>query len=431
MKYLPIDNKLFIENRKRFTSKLKPNSLAIFNANDMMPRNADAMHLWRQNSDLFYLTGIDQEETILILFPDCEIDKRKEILFIKKTNEEIATWEGHKYTIEEARAASGIQDIFWLDAMPVILNLLMRHAEHVYINTNENDRYYHEVPYRDLRFAHELMRNYPVHSYQRSAPLMAKLREIKSATEIELTDNAIQIAKQAFFRMAKKVKPGVWEYELEAEMIYEYISSRATGHAFEPIIASGKNSCVLHYTKNNEQLKDGDVILLDFGAEYGMYNSDITRVLPVNGKFNTRQLEVYNAVLTIQREAKKMLIAGNERQPYEKEVGKIATEELIKLGLLKKEDVLKQSADAPLYKKYFMHGTSHFLGIDVHDIGNYYGNKFAPGMILTCEPGIYIKEEGIGIRLENDILITENSNIDLMEKAGIPIEATEVEALMK
>ncbi len=431
MKYLPIDSKLFVENRKRFTAKLKPNSLAIFNANDMMPRNADAPHFWRQNSDLFYLTGIDQEETVLMLFPDCEIDNRKEILFIKRTSEEIATWEGHKYTIAEARAASGIQDVFWLDSFPVILNLLMRHAENVYINTNENDRYYHEVAYRDLRFANRLMKGYPAHSYQRSAPLMAKLREIKSSTEIELTQTAIELAKKAFFRMAKKVKAGVWEFELEAEMIHEYISNRATGHAFEPIIASGKNSCILHYNKNNQQLKDGDVLLLDFGAEYAMYNSDITRVLPVNGKFTPRQLDVYNAVLTIQREAKKMLVAGNERQPYEKEVGKIATEQLIKLGLLKQEDVLKQPADAPLYKKYFMHGTSHFLGIDVHDIGNYYGNKFAAGMILTCEPGIYIKEEGIGIRLENDILLTESGNIDLMEAAGIPIEASEVEALMR
>ncbi len=431
MKYLPIDSKLFVENRKRFVAKLKPNSMAIFNANDMMPRNADAPHFWRQNSDLFYLTGIDQEETILILFPDCEIDKRKEILFIKRTSEEIAVWEGHKYSIEEARAASGIQDIYWLDAMPVILNLLMRHAEHVYINTNENDRYYHEVPYRDLRFAHRLMKGYPAHSYQRSAPIMAALRVIKSETEIVLTQKAVDIAGKAFARMAKKVKPGVWEYELEAEMIHEYISNRATGHAFEPIIASGANSCVLHYNKNNEQLKDGDVILLDFGAEYGMYNSDITRVLPVNGKFTARQKEVYNAVLNIQKQAKKMIVSGTERQPYEKEVGKIATEELIKLGLLKQEDVAKQNPDAPLYKKYFMHGTSHFLGLDVHDIGNYYGPKFAPGMILTCEPGIYIREEKIGIRLENDILITENGNIDLMEKAGIPIEADEVEALMK
>jgi Xaa-Pro aminopeptidase len=431
MKYLPIDSKLFIENRKRFVSNLKPNSMAIFNANDMMPRNADAQHFWRQNSDLFYLTGIDQEETVLILFPDCPIDNRKEILFIKRTSEEIATWEGHKYTIDEAKEASGIQHIFWLDQMPAILNLLMRHAELVYLNTNENDRYVHEVGYRDLRFINDLRSQYPIHSYQRSAPIMAKLREIKSSTEVELVSQAVEIAKKAFFRMAKKAKPGVWEFELEAEMIHEYLINRATGHAFEPIIASGKNSCILHYNKNNQQLKDGDIILLDFGAEYGMYNSDITRVLPVNGKFTQRQKDVYNAVLNIQKEAKKMLVVGTERQPYEREVGKIATEELIKLGLLNKEDVAKQNPDAPLYKRYFMHGTSHFLGLDVHDIGNYYGNKFAAGMILTCEPGIYIKEEGIGIRLENDILITETGNIDLMEKAGIPIEAEEVEALMK
>ena len=430
MKYLPIDSKLFIENRKRFVAQLKPNSMAIFNANDMMPRNADAQHFWRQNSDLFYLTGIDQEETVLILFPDCSIDNRKEILFVKRTSEEIAVWEGHKYTIDEAKATSGIQHVFWLDQMPSILNLLMRHAEFVYLNTNENDRYVHEVSYRDLRFINDLMKQYPVHQYQRSAPIMAALRVIKSETEIALTQKAVNIAGKAFARMAKKVKPGLWEYELEAEMIHEYISNRATGHAFEPIIASGANSCVLHYNKNNQQLQDGDVILLDFGAEYGMYNSDITRVLPVNGKFTQRQKEVYNAVLNIHKFAKTMLVSGTERQPYEKEVGKFATEELIKLGLLKQEDVAKQNPDAPLYKKYFMHGTSHFLGIDVHDIGKYYGSKFAPGMILTCEPGIYIREEKIGIRLENDILITENGNIDLMEKAGIPIEVSDVEALM-
>ncbi len=426
MKYSSIENSLFINNRARFSQNLPAGALAIFNANDLMPRNADAQHLWRQNSDLFFLTGIDQEETVLLIFPDCPIDNRQEILFVKRTNDEIATWEGHKYTQDEARQASGIKQVMWLDQLPAVLHLLMRHAQVVFLNTNENDRYVHEVPYRDLRFIWDLKKNYPLHTYQRSAPIMAKLREIKSDVEINLLKTAIEITGKAFKRMAKKVRPGAWEYELEAEMIHEYISNRATGHAFEPIIASGKNSCILHYNKNNQQLIDGDVILLDFGAEYAMHNADITRVLPVNGKFTTRQLEVYNAVLEIQKQAIKMLVSGNERQPYEREVGKIATEQLLKLGLLKKEDVAKQNPDAPLYKRYFMHGTSHFLGLDVHDIGNYYGNKFAPGMVLTCEPGIYIKEEAIGVRLENDILITENGNRDLMAEAGIPIEANDV-----
>ena len=429
MKYLPIDSKLFIENRKRFAAKMESDAIAIFQSNDLMPRNADAQHLWRQNSDIFYLSGIDQEESVLVLFPGCAIDNRQEVLFIKRTNEDIAIWEGHKYTIEEAREASGIQNVMWLDMMPSVLNLMIKHANTIYLNTNENDRYVHEVDYRSLRHVYETQKLFPLHTYKRSAPLMAALREIKSATEVDLLKNAIEITSKAFRRICKMVKPGVMEYQIEAEMIHEFLINRATGHAFEPIIASGKNSCVLHYNKNNEQLQDGDVLLLDYGAEYGMYNADLTRVLPVNGKFSPRQLEVYNAVLNIQKAATKLLVSGNERQPYEREVGLIATEELIKIGLLTKEAVAKQDPNAPLYKKYFMHGTSHFLGIDVHDIGNYYGNKFAPGMVFTCEPGIYIREEGIGIRLENDILITESGNINLM--SNIPVEAHEVEELMK
>jgi Xaa-Pro aminopeptidase len=429
MKYLPIDSNLFIENRKRFTAKLESDAIAIFHSNDLMPRNADAQHLWRQNSDLFYLSGIDQEESVLVLFPGCQIDNRKEILFIKKTSEEIAIWEGHKYSIEEARAASGIQNVMWLDSMPSVLNLMIKHANIIYLDTNENDRYVHEVAYRGLRNVFELQQLFPLHQYKRSAPLLMALREIKCNTEVELLKTAIGVTNKAFRRICKMVKPGVMEYEIEAEMIHEFLINRATGHAFEPIIASGKNSCVLHYNKNNEQLQAGDVLLLDYGAEYGMYNADLTRVLPVSGTFTPRQLEVYNAVLTIQKEATKLLVTGNERQPYERQVGLIATEQLIKIGLLTKEAVAKQNPEAPLYKRYFMHGTSHFLGIDVHDIGNYYGNKFAPGNVFTCEPGIYIREEGIGIRLENDILITETGNINLM--SDIPVEAHEVEALMK
>lgn len=427
MKYETINNRLFIENRKNFVEKLLPGSMAIINSNDEYTRSGDQNFPFHQNADLFYLSGIDQEETILIIFPDSPIPAYREILFLKKTNEHIAVWEGHKYTKEEARAASGIETIVWLEDFKTILHMLMNYADNIYLNTNDNDRYVYTNQYRDLRFAKELMEQYPVHHYHRAAPLLRDLRAVKSDIEVQLTQRACDITGQAFRRVLKFVKPGVAEYEIEAEIIHEFIKNRATGHAYNPIIASGPNACVLHYNDNNQICKDGDVILFDFAAEYANYNADLSRSIPVNGRFTDRQKAVYNAVRRVMKEATKMLVTGTILDEYHKEVGKIMEAELIALGLLNKSEVEKQDPKMPLYKKYFMHGTSHFLGLDVHDIGNRY-QKMKPGMLFTCEPGIYIPEEGLGIRLENDILITKDGNIDLMK--NIPIEAEEIEEIM-
>jgi Xaa-Pro aminopeptidase len=427
MKYIPIDKKLFIENRKKFTSHLKPDSIAIFNSNDEMPRNGDGNFLFRQQSDLFWLTGIDQEQTILVIAPNHPLPEYREALFVRRTNEHIAVWEGHKYTKEEAREASGIQYVYWTDDFQAMFPMMMHYSQQVYVNLNENDRFVTEVPYRDLRFSGELKKKYPHHLYERCGPLMSKLRAIKSQPEIDLMSKACDITDKAFRRVLNFVKPGVMEYEIEAEITHEFIRNRATGHAYNPIIASGASACVLHYTENNRPCKDGDVILLDFGAEYANYAADLTRSIPVNGKFTKRQKDVYNAVLRVMRSATKMLVAGNTIPKYHEEVGKVMEQELINLGLLNSDDVKKQDAKQPLYKKYFMHGTSHFLGLDVHDIGNRYIPMQA-GMVFTCEPGIYIPEENLGIRIENDILITEKGPVDLMAK--IPVEADEIEELM-
>jgi len=427
MKYLPVDNEMFTINRKNFVSRLKPNSLAIFHSNDEFPRNGDQNFLFKQNPDFFYLTGIDQEQSILILFPDCRNQAYKEVLFLRQTDEHIAIWEGHKYTKEEARKASGIENVYWLNEYDAILHSIINYAEYIYINTNENDRYGHTVPYRDIRLFEALRAKYPLHHYERAALILRDLRVVKSAGEIALTKRACEITRDAFVRVLKFVKPGVAEYEIEAEITHEFLRQRATGHAYSPIIASGKNAIVLHYTDNNQVCKDGDVILFDFAAEYANYNADMSRSIPVNGRFTKRQRDVYNAVLRVMRAATKLIIAGAVWNDYHDEVGKIMTGELIGLGLLSKHDVEKQNPKMPLYKKYFMHGTSHHLGLDVHDFASRY-KPFEAGNILTCEPGIYIPEEGLGIRIENDIVITTDGNIDLM--ADIPIEAEEIEDIM-
>lgn len=427
MKYLPIKNSLFTNNRKSFVSRTKPNSIAVFHASDEFPRSGDQAFMFKQNPDFFYLTGIDQEQSILILYPDCPNKAYREVLFLRQTNEHIAIWEGHKYTKEEAREASGIENIFWLSEYDNILHSIINYAENIYINANENDRYVHTVPYRDYRMYEALKLKYPLHNYTRSAPILRDLRVVKSDIEIELTQKACDITNDAFRRVLKFTKPGVTEYEIEAEIIHEFIRQRATGHAYNPIIASGKNAIVLHYNDNNQVCNDGDVILLDFGAEYGNYNADMTRSIPVSGRFTARQRQVYNAVLNVMREATKLLVDGTVWNEYHDEVGKIMTGELIGLGLLDKHDVEKQDKNAPLYKKYFMHGTSHHLGLDVHDYASRY-KPFEAGNILTCEPGIYIPEEGLGIRLENNILITQNGNIDLM--GNIPVEADHIEEIM-
>lgn len=427
MKYHPISNSLFIENRKRFVKQLKPNSLAAFNSNDIMPTNADGTMGFKQNSDLFYLSGIDQEESILVLFPDSKNPEHREILFLKETNEHIAIWEGHKYSKEEATATSGIKKVYWLSQFFTIFNTLMSECENVYLNSNEHTRAFVEVETRDARFVKWCHQRYPIHHYHRSAPVMHNLRAIKSKHEIDLIQKACDITEKGFRRLLKFVKPGVMEYEIEAELLHEFVRNRSQGFAYGPIIASGFNACVLHYTQNNQKCKAGDVLLLDVAAEYANYASDLTRCIPVSGKFTKRQKDVYNAVLRVMRLAAKMLVVGNTINKYHKEVGKMMEEELIGLGLLKSAEVKKQNPENPLYKKYFMHGTSHFLGLDVHDVGDF-NRPLEEGMVFTCEPGIYIREESLGIRLENDILVTKKGPVDLMK--NIPIEAEEIEELM-
>ena len=427
MKYIPPPADLFILNRKNFVSELGRNSIAIFNANDEQLRSGDQNFAFKQNPDLFYLSGIDQEQTILILFPDCPNPLYREVLFLRQTNEHIKVWEGHKYTKEEAKKASGLEQVFWLEEFWSVLQSIIHYAENIYLNTNENDRSVYEVPYRDLRFIQQLKERYPLHQYERSALILRDLRPIKSEIEVQLTKKACEITRDAFVRVLKFTKPGVNEYEIEAEIIHEFIRQRATGHAYNPIIASGPNANILHYNDNNEVCKAGDVILFDFGAEYANYNADMSRSIPVSGRFTSRQKDVYNSVLRVMRAAIKMLVAGTIWNEYHDEVGRIMEAELIDLGLLDKQAVAKQNPAAPLYKKYFMHGTSHHLGIDVHDFASRY-KAFEVGNILTCEPGIYIPEEGLGIRIENNILITKNGNIDLM--ADIPVEVEELEDIM-
>ncbi len=429
MKYTPVDPALFVENRKKFCAQLPPNSIAIFMSNDQMPRSADGQYMFRQDADIFYLTGIDQEESTLILYPDCPRTEHRELLFLRKTSDEIAVWEGHKHTVEEAQEVSGIKSVLWQEEFRTILNPLMTYADHVYLNLNEHDRLVNEVPYKNLRFALDLKEAYPLHHYCRSAQIMRELRSIKSETEIALISKAIEITRMAFSRILKFVKPGVTEYEAEAEITHEFIRNRATGHAYSPIIASGKNSCVLHYINNSEPCSNGDILLLDFGAEYANYAADLTRSIPVSGKFSPRQKEIYSAVLRVMKEARSLLRPGLNLHEYNtKTIGKLMEHELIGLGLLKADEVSKQDEDKPLHKKYFMHGTSHYLGLDVHDTGWRFAT-LKPGMVFTCEPGIYIPEENIGIRIENNILVTEGDPVDLM--SSIPLEIDEIEAAMQ
>ena len=427
MKYEKIDSKLFALNRKNFVKQMKPRSLAIFVSNDLMTKSADSSYKWRQNPDLFYHTGVDQEDTFLVLFPDAPLPEWKEILFVRKTDEHIRTWEGNKLTKEDAQLVSNIHEVRWSDTFPASLSQLMYQAENVYLNTNENDRSGDTTESGEFKFAAKLKGRYPLHNYFRSAPIMSGLRSVKSAHEVELLRKAVNITEKGFRRLLKFVKPGVWEYEIEAELSHEYLRNRATGHAYEPIIASGENSCVLHYIANDQQCKKGDLILLDCAAEYANYNADLTRTIPVDGRYTKRQKDVYNAVLRVMKEARSMMKEGMVLFDFNKEVGKIMEAELIKLKLLDKNDVKKQDTNNPLFKKYFPHGTGHFLGIDVHDIGDRYA-KLKAGAVLTCEPGIYIREEKIGIRIENNILITKGKPTDLM--ANVPIEADEIEELM-
>jgi len=427
MKYEDIENKLFVENRIKFRKLLKNNSLAIFQSNDEFPRSGDQDFIFKQNVDLFYLSGIDQEKTILLIYPDCPNPLYREVLFLRQTSDQIKIWEGEKYSKPMAQKASGIQSVYWLDDFENILNSIITYAERIYLNTNENVASSYSVPYRDIRFIEELKKKYPLHHYERAAPLMRQLRDTKSPFEIELIQKACDITRKAFLRVLRFVRPGVAEYEIEAEIIHEFIRNRATGHAYPPIIASGNNANILHYGANNQLCADGELILMDFGAEYANYNADLSRTIPVNGRFSPRQKEVYNAVLQIMQEAKKMLRPGITPKEYNMFVGEIVTEQLLMLDLISTNEVKNQNPSFPVYKKYFMHGISHHLGLDVHDFANRYV-PYAEGNVLTCEPGLYIPAEGFGIRLENDLLLTADGNIDLME--AIPIEAGEIEEIM-
>jgi Xaa-Pro aminopeptidase len=427
MKYLPIDKNLFIENRKRFVKYMKPNTIALFISNDDYPRNGDQFFPFRQNSDIFYLTGLDQAKTILLLYPDSNRDEFREIVFTEETSELIAIWYGHKYTKEEATKISSIENIQWLSEFNKILIDLMANCEGVYLNSNENIRFQTEVQYTDMRFINEIKEKYPLHQYYRSAPIMKTLRTIKSKVEVDLMKTACNITGIAFDKVMKFVKPGVMEYEVEAEIIHEFIRNRANGHAYYPIIASGASACVLHYIENNKECKDGDLLLMDFGAEYANYAGDLSRTIPVNGKFSQRQKDCYNAVLRVMKEAQKMLVVGTTIDRYHDKVCKLMEQELIGLGLFTEQNVKKQDPKNPLYFKYYMHGTSHFMGLDVHDIG-FKQEPLQAGMVFSCEPGIYILDEGIGIRIENDILVTEDGPVDLM--ANIPREVEEIEEIM-
>lgn len=427
MKYTPLAKEFYIRNREKMAHELKPNSIAVFNSNDIMPTNADGTLPFRQNNDIQYLCGIDQEETILLVYPDFHNKKFKEILFLRETNENIAIWEGHKFTKEEATDLCGIETVMWVSQFEGVFSTLMAEAAHVYLNTNEHIRAVVEVETRDARFINWCQKKYPLHKYERIAPIMHKLRAIKSAEEIEALQVACDITEKGFRRVLEFLKPGVSEYEVEAEYLYEFVKNRSKGFAYPPIVASGLNACVLHYLDNSQECKAGDILLMDVGAEYANYNADMTRSLPVSGKFTDRQKAVYNAVLHVHHEAVKMLTPGNTIPEYHKEVGKIMESELIGLGLLDKTDVKNQDRDNPVYKKYFMHGTSHHLGLDVHDVGNIY-RKMEEGMVFTVEPGIYIREEALGIRLENNLVITKDGTHDLMR--NIPIEADEIEELM-
>lgn len=428
MKYDRIDKKLFERNRTKFMQRMKANTLAVFNANDIYPISSDSTIPFQQHRDIFYLSGVDQEEAILVLFPDASNPAHREVLFLTETNEHIAVWEGEKLTKETAFETSGIKTVYWLDQFDNIFNQLMAEAEGIYFNTNEHLRANTEVETREDRFIKKYKAKHPAHQVHKSAPILHAIRSVKEDIEIKLMQNACDITAKAVKRVLGFTKPGVWEYEIEAEIIHEFTRNRSKGFAYTPIIASGSNACVLHYIENKDQCKDGEVILMDFGAEYANYASDQTRCIPVNGKFTKRQKEVYNTVLSVKKDAEKLLVPGTLIPEYHKEVGKLMEDKLVQLGLLDKTDIKNQNPDWPAYKKYFMHGTSHFIGLDTHDYGLYH-KPIEAGMVFTCEPGIYIPEENLGIRLEDDLIIQDGKE-PLNMMSHIPIEADEIEDLM-
>lgn len=428
MKYLPLNKDIFINNRKRFVKELQQNSIAIFVSNDEFPSNGDALHSFKQNSDLFWLTGIEQEDSMLILFPDNVDTQYREVLVLVRPNELKEKWDGKRLRANEATAISGIQTIVWLDSIDALLQTWIHLADNIYLDSNENDRKANLVRSREYRFIDEMKNRYPLHNYCRAAKIFAKLRGIKTKEEVEVIQKAIDITENTFRKLLGFIQPGVMEYEIEAEIMHSFLRQRATGEAYGSIIASGDRARTLHYVSNNQECKDGELILMDFGAAYGGYNADLTRTVPVNGKFTKRQKTVYNACLHLHNYAKSLLKPGISIVDYTEKVGEEATQQFLKIGLLKKTDVKNEDKSNRAYRKYLYHGISHHLGIDVHDLGT----RTAPiqqGMLFTVEPGIYIEEEQMGIRIENNLWITKNGNIDLMK--NIPITVEEIETLMK
>ncbi|MFZ9300868.1 MAG: aminopeptidase P N-terminal domain-containing protein [Chitinophagaceae bacterium] len=428
MKYLPLDSTIFIDNRKRFVAGMEKHSIAIFNSNDELPTNGDALHKFKQNADLYWLTGIEQEDTMLILSPNHPDKRMREVLVLVRPNELKEKWDGKRLRKHEATAISGIESIIWLDSLDGILQPMIHLVENIYLNTNENDRKANLVPVRDYRFAQEMRERYPLHQYKRSARILKDVRAIKSAKEVEVMKIAMDITNKTFRRLLKFIKPGVWEHEIEAEIYHEFLRNRATGPAYGSIIASGDRARTLHYVSNNEKCLDGELILMDFGAEYGGYCADLTRTVPVNGKFSKRQKQVYNACLAMHQYAASILKPGISIVDYTEKVGDEATKQFLKIGLISKSDVKNEDPENRAYRKYLYHGISHHLGVDVHDLGT----KTEPikaGMVFTIEPGIYIEEEQMGVRIENNFWITRNGNIDLMK--NIPITVEEIETLMK
>ena len=428
MKYLPLDPAIFTDNRRRFVKQMEKNAIAIFNSNDELPLNGDALYKFKQNSDLYWLTGIEQEDSMLILFPDNPDKKFREVLVLVRPNELKEKWDGHRLRRDEATAISGIETIVWLDAIEAPLQTWIHLADTIYLNTNENDRKANLIPVRDYRFAQQMRDRYPLHNYKRAARLMKDLRGIKSAKEVEVLKTAIDITDKTFRRLLGFIRPGVFEYEIEAEIYHEFLRNRSTGPAYGSIIASGDRARTLHYVSNNQECKDGELILMDFGAEYGGYCADLTRTVPVNGKFSKRQKIVYDGCLQLHQYAASILKPGISIVDYTEKVGDEATKVFLKIGLISKADVKNEDKENRAYRKYLYHGISHHLGVDVHDLGT----RTAPiqaGMVFTIEPGIYIEEEKMGVRIENNFWITKNGNIDLMK--NIPITTEEIESLMK
>ena len=427
MRYHQLKSQIFVENRKKFTALLKPNSLAIFTSNDIYPSSADGHLPFKQHSDILYLSGADQEESILVLFPDAHKESLREVLFLKETNDLIAVWEGAKYTKDRAFDISGIKTVFWLSEFERVFNEMAINAERIYLNSNEHLRAHIETELRQDRMNKWIKDHYHAHEFERSQPILHRVRGTKTESELEVMRKAAEITTKGYKRILKYMKPGVWEHELEAEFMHEFLMNRSRGFAYTPIIAAGNNANVLHYIENNDQCNDGDLVLFDVGAEYGNYTCDVTRCFPVNGKFSARQAEVYNAVLRVHEGAISMLRPGIMLDDYHKKVGDLMTNELLTLGLITSDDVAKEDPAWPAYKKYFMHGTSHYLGLDVHDYG-LWTIPVEEGMVFTVEPGIYIPEEGLGIRIEDDIVVTKEGHENLTR--DIPKTVEEIEAFM-